>query len=261
MTAREHGSQHEVVAGLLRAGSLLASTDPLSERMSRLCCELVVMLDCDRSNIMLWNGSQYVSAYSWGNPPDLEALFRDLTATGDEPLVHQVCHTGSYGYVNDAAADPGTNILAYTARLRSIVCAAMSNPDGSPLGFITASFAERPGRFTDEDGEVVLGIARLAQSALITERWEGSQRRLHEVAVSASSNERDRIGREIHDDPLQRVFTLYMRLQSVCQASTDTATRDALAPLVEDCRDLAASLRNVTTVQAPIFEDDSEFAV
>lgn len=214
--------------------------------------ETASILNCDRSSIMLWDGTAYRAAYNWGNPPDIAPFFHQYRAPATAPLLQELMNSErGYVVINDAPAGKWTATIARIARIESMVLAAMVEPDGSPLGFMSAEYNERFGHFDEQRAELVVGAARLAQGAIITDRERTGRKHLAVELASAVDVERRRLGREIHDDPLQRLFALCLRLQNIRDETTDPNTRLALSELADDCLVASKRLRDVATDAHP----------
>lgn len=241
-----------LVDGLVRIGETLASGASIHEQMTTMCRVVASILECDRSSIMIWDGQYYWGRYNYGNPPDIAAEFREYRARIYAPLISRVVKTGSYQVINDALNDPATEKIAHRARINAIVVAPIANPNGSPLAFMTAEFSERIGQFDRTRGDIVQGTARLAQIALLANQARIS--RIREIAnrrelvgdlIRSEDAERSRLSREIHDDSIQRVLALHLKLSALCDQSTDPVTRKALEGLTQASALAADSLRDL----------------
>ena len=251
-----------VVRGLIRIGEVLSSNQPLEERMTFLCKETVSILNCDRSSIMLREGDRYQAKFNWGNPPDIAEGFPNFSISVKAPLFDEMNKTGTFLVFNDARLHVATAKVAEGARIESIVIAPLFRGSLEPIGFMTAEFNERFGTFDTQRAEIVLGAARLAQAAIITDverlarRRSGNvQRELLERLVGAEDRERRRISADIHDDPLQQVTALMHSLEIAAAKSTDEETRGLLMGLVDQSESAAMSLRDLIQDVHPLSVD------
>ena len=158
-----------LIDGLVKIGETLAASTTIDEKLTTLCEVVASILECDRSSIMVWDGQYYWGRYNYGHPPDIAAIFRNYRTRIDAPLVARVIESGTYAVINDTLENPATPRVAKAARINAIVVAPITHLDGSPLAFMTAEFNERIGRFDGVQGEIVLGAARLAQTALLAD--------------------------------------------------------------------------------------------
>ncbi len=242
---------HEVVRSLIRVGEHLSSSATLAKRMVLLCKETATLLGCDRSSIMLWDGATYRAAYNWGNPSDIAERFGSYSVPAEAPLMIEMENAASFVVINDAASHPSTSAIAEIARINSIVVAPMTGADGERLGFLTAEYNERLGTFSRYQPEIVLGVARLAQTAVITNRDRRHRRQanLSRAAmltklVDSEDEERRRVARELHDDSIQRLYALQLRLETV-EAQQTPIELPEIAGLVADAKAASNSLRSL----------------
>lgn len=235
------------VEGLRRARSLLATDQPLPERMAALCSELMRTLSCDRSSVLVRIGSGFHPQFNAGNPPEISAIFHTLSVPDSDAVIEQMRRSQKAVVINEAKADERVRQIAEIGGIDSLVLAPMFDVDGVLIGLITAEYCGRAAQFDDSARDLMQAVARLAASAFSDDRTGSDSRSLEARVLEAVINERERIGQEIHDDALQRVFTLYLRLQTVRDRMADSAIRPDLDELIDDSRALADSLRKVTS--------------
>jgi signal transduction histidine kinase len=99
--------------------------------------------------------------------------------------------------------------------------------------------AEKPGGFTEEDEVVVGALAAVAGSAVETARLRS---RLARVAVM---EDRERIGRDIHDSIIQDLFAAGLELQGLAASSNDEDLSAALHGVVDRLDSTVDSLRRI----------------
>jgi PAS domain S-box-containing protein len=107
---------------------------------------------------------------------------------------------------------------------------------GSPLGVLVAGRPLGSGPFTDADLEVVDALSRESAVALELYAAAGERRRLLVV------EDRERIGRELQDSVLQRLFVIGMSLQSGLGAPDQLVERCERA--VNDIDEVIATVRD-----------------
>ena len=116
--------------------------------------------------------------------------------------------TGTEVFVEDATNDPRVYMPAVEALAPGpIIYAPLVTPDGS-LGVLSVDNAKGGRSFDELDVEVVASFARSAAIALDQARSRGNRDRLQML------EDRERIGRNLHDTVIQRLFAVGMQLQA-----------------------------------------------
>lgn len=115
---------------------------------------------------------------------------------------------------------------------------------GVPVGTADDAFGnlyltDKPGGFTAEDEAVVGALAAIAGAAVESARLRS---RLAQLAIL---EDRERIGRDLHDSIIQDLFATGLELQSVAVATTDEVTSVALNELVDRIDGTIEALRRV----------------
>ena len=103
---------------------------------------------------------------------------------------------------------------------------------GGPVGTTEGTFgnlylAEKPGGFTEEDEMVVAALAAVAGAAVETARLRS---RLARLAVI---EDRERIGRDLHDSIIQDLFATGLELQGLAATTDDERISKALHGAVD----------------------------
>jgi signal transduction histidine kinase len=99
---------------------------------------------------------------------------------------------------------------------------------------------------TDQAGEVIARDQRaLGRAMAAADRLEEERRRLAADLVDAEEKERKRIAAEVHDDSLQVLSALDMRIQTLVRAEDDAERRRALEAAQEMVRLASERLRNL----------------
>lgn len=159
--------------------------------------------------------------------------------------------------------------------LHGWLAAPLVGRDGSNLGLVQASHKRR-GEFTAQDEAVLVQVAQMA-AAVIEDRLLRSQledrvreldaslatlRRMHDdrrrligQLVAAQEEERARLAKDLHDDPLHVMTAVSMRLEILRQRllSDETPDIDALQHTVTDA---VTRLRRTTFELRPLALDD-----
>lgn len=120
----------------------------------------------------------------------------------------------------------------------------MSSFLGVPVGGRESSFgnlylAEKDGGFDDEDVVVVEALAAVAAAAVETVRL---RRRLENLAVI---EDRQRIGRDLHDSIIQDLFGTGLQLQGLATATGDAPLREGLNDASDRIDRTIESLRRI----------------
>jgi signal transduction histidine kinase len=159
--------------------------------------------------------------------------------------------------------------------LHGWLAAPLVGRDGSNLGLIQASHKRR-GEFTAQDEAVLVQVAQMA-AAVIEDRLLRSQleeqvrkldaslatmRRMHEdrrrligQLVSAQEEERARLAKDLHDDPLHVMTAVSMRLEILRRRITSDELPD-FELLQRSVTDAVTRLRHTTFELRPLALDD-----
>ncbi|MEA2683664.1 MAG: hypothetical protein QOK05_1992 [Chloroflexota bacterium] len=181
-----------------------------------------------------------------------QALLRGMEVPADGSLSGEVMRTGLPLVVEDAStsshaylplvssADMGPTIFV-PLRLR-----------GEVLG--TLSVANRRGgrAFSADDLALVQTFANQASVALESSRAKEDRERL------ALLDERERIGRELHDGVIQSLFAVGMSLQGTSMGSAEEETRRRLEGAVEELDRAILDLRNYIFGLQPTILGDNQ---
>lgn len=117
---------------------------------------------------------------------------------------------------------------------------------GVPVGTADDAFgnlylAEKPGGFTEDDEVLVGALAAIAGAAVESARLRS---RLASLAVT---EDRERIGRDLHDSIIQDLFATGLELQSMATVSEDPEISHSLNGLVDRIDGTIEALRRVVT--------------
>ncbi len=249
----QDSDQLEILRTIIRIGEHLSSARTLEARMGLLCEETTSLLGCDRTTIFLWCGESYRPIFRRTNLPDMAQPFASVRLPADAPLIVEMEASGGFVAINNTGVDAEVRRLAELARINSMVLAPMVRSDGSRLGFLSAEFSEPMGDFDDHRGEIAVGVARLAQTAVLTDE-DLRRRRQADLGqavilarlVDAEDGERRRLARELHDDPIQRLFALRIRLETA-EATQKPIQLQDIKRLIAETLATTDSLRSILT--------------
>ena len=121
---------------------------------------------------------------------------------------------------------------------------------GDPLGVVVAlDRIGEPGRFRDEDQRMLEAFAASAATGVATARSMAEERLQN--TIDAAEQERSRWARELHDETLQALAVLRMRLSSALREEEPGALEEAGQAAVEQIDDEIVKLRRLITELRP----------
>lgn len=208
----------------------LSSTLPLEARLQELCQTTVELIGCDRSSIFLRDGDYYRARYNYGNPADIAAIFPTFKVHHRYPIVAYAAEIpGRVAIEHDALHSALIDVKsAKTARLMAIMVVALWDDARVPIGFITAEYNEHPGTFTEMAAPLLLGLARVAEMALVTDRHATARQRAEDALRQANSELEIRVAERTRD--LARANGRRRRCVSVRSAIALLVSRFSIAP-------------------------------
>lgn len=194
-------SDHKRIKESLSLARTLSSALPLETRLQELCQTTVELIDCDRSSIFLRDGEYYRARFNYGNPADIAVAFPKFTVHQHYPIVaYAVESPGRVVIENDTLHSTLIDTeLARQARILAIMVVALRDDTGSPIGFITAEYNERPGTFAETSSILLLGLASAAEMAVVTDRHAAARRQVEETLRQINSTLENRIAERTHD--------------------------------------------------------------
>jgi PAS domain S-box-containing protein len=166
------------------------------------------------------------------------AAIRGSSVPSPGSLTSQVLASGRALVLDDlSAAVPGSQrVLAAAGAGPGLVVRLASG--GLGLGGLVVS-SERGGRrFTDTDRELLELFAAQAAISIDYARARDETRRL------AVLEDRERIGRELHDGAIQALFAVGMSLQGMAMMTADAALRERLEGVVTQIDEVIRDLRS-----------------
>jgi PAS domain S-box-containing protein len=121
---------------------------------------------------------------------------------------------------------------------------------GDPLGVVVAlDRIGEPGRFDDEDQRMLEAFAASAATGVATARSMAEERLQN--TIDAAEQERSRWARELHDETLQALAVLRMRLSSALREEAPEALEKTGQAAVEQIDDEIVKLRRLITELRP----------
>jgi signal transduction histidine kinase len=230
---------------LIDAGMVLASERSLEAVLQRIV-ELAVELTGARYGalgVLTPDGEAIEEFVTVGITPEERA------AIGDPPVGH--------GLLGELIRDPRPMRIAdITADPRSVgfpphhppmtsLLGAPVRGRGTIFGNIYLTDKEGAEVFDDEDERVLVVLATQAAVAVENARLtEETQQRGRELQRLQVLEERERIGKELHDGVIQSLFAVGMNLQAMAAASDDDEQTRRLERAVDDVDRAIRDLRN-----------------
>jgi PAS domain S-box-containing protein len=121
---------------------------------------------------------------------------------------------------------------------------------GDPLGMVVAlDRVGHPGRFDDEDQRLLEAFAASAATAVATARSVAEERLQN--TIDAAEQERSRWARELHDETLQALAVLRMRLASALREDSPEELDETSQAAVEQIDEEIVKLRRLITELRP----------
>jgi two-component system, NarL family, sensor histidine kinase DevS len=186
--------------------------------------------------IMLREGDDLVvgatAAVSGGLDPNLSELKIPATEASEQMLLGKF--TGPDLGVNESG--------------RALIAPLLFR--GDPLGVVVAlDHIGAPGQFDDEHQRLLEAFAASAATGVATARSMAEERLQN--TIDAAEQERSRWARELHDETLQALAVLRMRLSSALREETDDQLHATSQAAVEQIDDEILKLRRLITELRP----------
>jgi len=234
-----------LVRALVEFGSLLTGPKPLAERLTGLCAAAAAVLNCDQVAIMQLIGDEYRGMFQHGMPESLMDMWPQYRVPRSKPIVSKIEACDSYLLYNRANTDPDLSQIARVVGVVGVVIVPFTHPDGTPFGYLIASYQEDKPTVTEEEAELATGIARMAQTTMLRQLETQRRREVSQAMLEVADSERRRLSRDIHDDPLQRILGLRVGLEGFRAQLEEPAMRSAIDGFIGQCRSASSSLREV----------------
>jgi signal transduction histidine kinase len=230
---------------LIEAGMVLASELALDAVLQRIV-ELAVDLTGARYGalgVLTPDGRSIEEFITVGITPEERA------ALGDPPTGH-----GLLGVLTreerplripDIGADPRSVGFPPNHPPMTSLLGARIIGRGTVFGNIYLTDKHGAEMFDEEDERVLVVLATQAAIAVENARlYDETERKARELQRLQVLEERERIGRELHDGVIQSLFALGMSLQGLASSSSDAEVARRLEAAVEDVDQAIRDLRN-----------------
>ena len=171
----------------------------------------------------------------------------------ETPLTHSFCQyavaTSAPLVVEDARLDPSLSQNRAIDELGVVAYAGIPlvTGDGQPLGSFCV-IDSQPRRWSDRDLEVLTTLAGVAADLIelrLADLVSGERQALLRQLVAVQEEERSRIAADVHDDPLQTLIALSVRLQLASERTRDHEVRPTLDQAVGSLSTVVERLRNL----------------
>jgi signal transduction histidine kinase len=230
---------------LIEAGMILASELSLDAVLQRIV-ELAVDLTGARYGalgVLTLDGQVIEGFITVGITPEERA------ALGDPPTGH-----GLLGVlitearplrIPEISADPRSVGFPANHPLMKSLLGAPIMGRGMVFGNIYLTDKQDAETFDDDDERVLVVLATQAAIAVENARlYEETERKSRELQRLQVMEERERIGKELHDGVIQSLFAVGMSLQGLASSSSDASLARRLEVAVEDVDHAIRDLRN-----------------
>lgn len=168
----------ELVETLLSLSENLVTHEAFPVKMELLCERTKTLMDCDRCSIFIKSGQACWGKFNAGNPADIDVAFRKHRVPLTDPMVQEAFTFNRPVLVNDVNHDQRLRKgMAKSANINAIVIAPLLEHD-EPIGFITAEYNQRSGKFTGLDANFLEGIAKIASSMIVIDNGESERTNL-----------------------------------------------------------------------------------
>jgi signal transduction histidine kinase len=230
---------------LIEAGMELASERSLDAVLQRII-ELAVDLTDARYGalgVLTPDGRSIDDFITVGITPEERA------ALGDPPSGHgllgALIHEARTLRIPDIAADPRSVGFPPNHPPMTSLLGARITGRGTVFGNIYLTDKQGAEMFDEEDERVLVVLATQAaiavENARLVDETERQNRELQRLQVL---EERERIGKELHDGVIQSLFAVGMNLQGLASSSSDAEIAARLEGAVEDVDQAIRDLRN-----------------
>ena len=230
---------------LIQAGMVLASELSLDVVLQRIV-ELAVDLTGARYGalgVLAPDGRSIQDFITVGITP------QERAALGDPPVGHgllgALIHEAEPLRIPDIGADPrSVGFPPNHPRMTSLLGVRISGR-GTVFGNIYLTDKQGAEMFDEEDERVLVVLATQAAVAVENARlYEETERKGRELQRLQVLEERERIGKELHDGVIQSLFAVGMSLQGLASSTAEAEVVQRLEGAVEDVDHAIRDLRN-----------------
>lgn len=177
---------------------------------------------------------------------------RGMTVPAEGSISGEVTRTGRSVVVEDASAQAHAYSPLVSAGDMGPTIFVPLRLRGQVFGTLSVANRRRGQLFTADDVALVQTFANQASVALENGSAKEDRERLSLL------DERERIGRELHDGVIQSLFAVGMSLQGTAMASSDDETRRRLDGAVEELDRTIVDLRNYIFGLRPVILEDNQ---
>ncbi|HEY7136555.1 MAG TPA: GAF domain-containing protein [Acidimicrobiia bacterium] len=149
-----------------------------------------------------------------------------------------VLETGEAQLIEDASTHPGIYGPGIEALRAGPVVYAPLTGENDTIGVLAVGNVKGGPMFDEHDIRLVTGFARQAAVALELARARGERDRVQ------SLEDRERIGRDLHDTVIQRLFAVSLGLQSTAAGMTDERSAHRISDAVDEIDETIREIRS-----------------
>lgn len=230
---------------LIQAGMVLASELSLDVVLQRIV-ELAVDLTGARYGalgVLAPDGRSIQDFITVGITP------QERAALGDPPVGHgllgALIHEAEPLRIPDIGADPRSVGFPPNHPPMTSLLGVRISGRGTVFGNIYLTDKQGAEMFDEEDERVLVVLATQAAVAVENARlYDETERKGRELQRLQVLEERERIGKELHDGVIQSLFAVGMSLQGLASSTTDAEVVQRLEGAVEDVDHAIRDLRN-----------------
>jgi len=230
---------------LIEAGMVLASELSLDAVLQRIV-ELAVDLTDARYGalgVLTPDGRSIQDFLTVGITPEERA------ALGDPPSGHgllgALIREARPLRIPDIGADPRSVGFPPNHPPMTSLLGVQINGRGTVFGNIYLTDKQGADMFDEEDERILVILATQAAIAVENARlYDETERKGRELQRLQVLEERERIGKELHDGVIQSLFAVGMSLQGIASSTADAAVSRRLEAAVEDVDGAIRDLRN-----------------
>jgi PAS domain S-box-containing protein len=227
------------IEGLLEISQRILRGDPAGEVLGLIARRARELIGADIATIAMPTADRAELVFEVTDGVAEDQL-RDSRVPVDRSLAGAVFLSGQSLVVDDAVADPrqglARELLVAVGYGAAIVVPLLANE--SAFGALTVAKLQQRGVFADGDLRVVELFANQAAVALDYSRVRDELRRLAVV------EDRERIGRELHDGVIQSLFAVGMNLQATATVAGPGEVQGRLEGAVTELDRAIRDLRN-----------------
>ena len=230
---------------LIQAGMVLASELSLDVVLQRIV-ELAVDLTGARYGalgVLAPDGRSIQDFITVGITP------QERAALGDPPVGHgllgALIHEAEPLRIPDIGADPRSVGFPPNHPPMTSLLGVRISGRGTVFGNIYLTDKQGAEMFDEEDERILVVLATQAAVAVENARlYDETERKGRELQRLQVLEERERIGKELHDGVIQSLFAVGMSLQGLASSTTDAEVVQRLEGAVEDVDHAIRDLRN-----------------